>query len=218
MFSCKDVTEHASDHLEGVLPWRAALQLRAHLLICVHCRRLLRQMRAVSGVLALMGFGAAAGNRRPVRRWPELALGALAAAAIVAVVWLLPSFTGLERQVYAHAIDRHAQPGAILPAAQVAAKLALVGARLEDHLPGVVFADRCDFFGLAITHLILQTSTGTVAVMLLPKHAQAEVFTRGGRVGRIETFGPGTVALLGPDAGSVDEAAALIRAAVQWPG
>ena len=218
MFSCKDVTEHASDHLEGVLPWRAALQLRAHLLICNHCRRLLRQMRAVSTALSLMGFGAIAERPRPARRWPELAVGVLAGAAVVLTVWLLPSFTGLEQRVYAHAIDGHARPGPALPAARVAAQLAVVGARLDGQLPGVVFADRCDFFGLAIAHLVLQTSTGTVAVMLLPEHAQADVFTRGGRVGRIEAFGPGTLALLGPDAGSVDEAAALIRAAVQWPG
>jgi hypothetical protein len=217
MFSCKDVTEHASDHLEGALPWRVALQLRVHLLICEHCRRLLRQMRAVSGALGLLGVGAATTRRRPAQRWTELAVGALAGAAVVLAVWLLPSFTGLERQVYAHAIDRHAQPGPTLPSAQVAIKLAVVGARLNGELPGVVFADRCDFFGVAITHLIVQTSTGAVAVMLLPEHAKAQKFTRGGRVGRIEAFGNGTLALLGPDAGSVDEAVARVRAAVDWP-
>jgi hypothetical protein len=218
MFSCKDVTEHASDHLEGALPWRAALQLRIHLLLCGHCRRLLRQMRAVSGALSLMGFGAIAERPRPARRWPELAVAALAGAAVVLTVWLLPSFTGLEQRVYAHAIDGHARPGPALPAAQVAAKLAVVHAWLDGQLPGVVFADHCDFSGMAIAHLMLQTSTGTVAVMLLPGHAPAQAFTRGGRVGRIEAFGPGTLALLGPDAGSVNEAEALIRAAVQWPG
>ncbi len=218
MFSCKDVTDHASDHLEGVLPWRAALQLRVHLLICDHCRRLLRQMRAVGGALSLMGFGAAAGNPRPARRWPELAVAALAGAAVVLTVWLLPSFTGLEQRVYAHAIDRHAQPGAVRPPAQVAGSLQVVGARLDGELAGVVFADRCDFFGRTIAHLILETSTGPVVVMLLPERARAEVFAHGNQVGRIEAFGQGTLALLGADAASLDEASARVRAAVRWPG
>ena len=218
MFSCKDVTEHASDHLEGVLPWRAALQLRAHLLICDHCRRLLRQMRAVSGALGLMGFGTAAARPRPAQRWPELAVGALAGAAAVLAVRLLPNFRGLERQVYAHATDRHAQPGPVQSPAQVSASLQGVGATLEGELPGVVFAGRCDFFGRTIAHLILETSTGPVAVMFLPGSARAETFSRGNQLGRIEAFGPGTLAVLGPDASGLDEAAARIRAAVQWPG
>lgn len=218
MFSCKDVTDHASDHLEGVLPWRAALQLRAHLLICDHCRRLLRQMRAVSGALGLMGFVGVAAPARTTRRWPELAVAGLAGVAVVLTVWLLPSFTGLEQRVYAHAIDRHAQPGAVRPPAQVAGSLQAVGARLEGELAGVVFADRCDFFGRTIAHLIVQTSAGPVVVMLLPEHARAQVFSRGNQVGHIEAFGHGTLALLGADAASVDEASARVRAAVQWPG
>ena len=217
MFSCKDVTDHASDHLEGALPWRAALQLRAHLLICDHCRRLLRQMRAVNGALGLMGFVGVAAPARPTRRWPELAVAALAGAAVVLTVWLLPSFTGLEQRVYAHAIDHHAQPGAVRPAAQVVGSLQAVGARLEGELAGVVFADRCDFFGRTIAHLILQTSAGPVVVMLLPEHARAQVFFRGNQAGRIEAFGPGTLALLGADAASLDEASARVRAAVRWP-
>lgn len=217
MFSCKDVTDRASDHLEGVLPWRAALQLRAHLLICNHCRRLLRQLRAVSGALGVMGFGPTIPEPRRAKRWPELTVGVLAGVAVVLAVWLLPSITGLERQVYAHAIDHHAQPGAVQSPAQVAAGLQAVGARLASELPGVVFAGRCDFFGRTITHLILETSTGPVVVMLLPEHATAQVFSRGNQVGRIEPFGPGTLALLGPDAASLDEATARVRTAVRWP-
>jgi len=218
MFSCKDVTDHASDYLEGALPWRAALQLRVHLLICGHCRRLLRQMRAVSGALSLMGFGAAAENPRPTRPWPELAVAALAGAAVVLTVWLLPTFTGLEQRVYAHAIDGHAQAGAVRPPEQVAGSLQVVGARLDGELAGVVFADRCDFFGRTIAHLILETSTGPVVAMLLPEHARAQVFSRGNQVGRIEPFGHGTLALLGQDAASLADASARVRAAVRWPG
>jgi hypothetical protein len=218
MFSCKDVTEHASDHLEGALPWRVALQLRVHLLICEHCRRLLRQMRAVSGALGLMGFGAVAVQPQRAKRWPELAVGALVGVAMVLTLWLLPSFTGIQSQVYAHAIDPHARPGALRSAAQVAASLQAVGARLDGELAGVVFADRCDFSARTITHLVLETPGGLVAVMFLPEPVRAESFSRGNRSGRFEAFGPGSLALLGTDAGSLDEASARIRAAVRWPG
>jgi anti-sigma factor RsiW len=43
MFSCKDVTERASDGLDGRLTPAERLALGAHLAICVHCRRYLRQ-------------------------------------------------------------------------------------------------------------------------------------------------------------------------------
>jgi anti-sigma factor RsiW len=43
MFTCRDVTERASDRLDGRLTLRERLALRAHLALCVHCRRYLRQ-------------------------------------------------------------------------------------------------------------------------------------------------------------------------------
>lgn len=43
MWSCKDVSERASDRLEGRLTLRERIGLRVHLAMCVHCRRYLRQ-------------------------------------------------------------------------------------------------------------------------------------------------------------------------------
>jgi predicted anti-sigma-YlaC factor YlaD len=47
MLSCRDVTALASDHLDGVLPLRQRMAIRLHLLMCVHCRRFARQLRAL---------------------------------------------------------------------------------------------------------------------------------------------------------------------------
>ncbi len=51
MWSCQDVTERASDNLEGRLTLRERLALRAHLAVCVHCRRYLRQFARTVGLL-----------------------------------------------------------------------------------------------------------------------------------------------------------------------
>jgi anti-sigma factor RsiW len=52
MLSCKDMTEHASRHLDGEETWRERILVWLHLAICVHCRRYLQQLRATIGLLA----------------------------------------------------------------------------------------------------------------------------------------------------------------------
>ena len=52
MLRCRDVTERASDLLEGELPLRARLGLRLHLAMCGMCRRYMDQMRKTRALLA----------------------------------------------------------------------------------------------------------------------------------------------------------------------
>lgn len=51
MFSCKDVTEHASEYLSKEMPLWDRMQYRLHLFICHNCRNFLRQFRATIGAL-----------------------------------------------------------------------------------------------------------------------------------------------------------------------
>lgn len=51
MLSCKELTELATDYLEGDLRWRDRLRVQAHLWMCRHCRKYLDQMRKVIGLL-----------------------------------------------------------------------------------------------------------------------------------------------------------------------
>jgi len=45
MPSCRDITEHASDYLDHALsPWHRA-GFRLHLLMCLYCRRHIKQLR-----------------------------------------------------------------------------------------------------------------------------------------------------------------------------
>ncbi len=45
MLTCKEITELATDHLEGRLPLPQRLFFRLHLWMCKHCRAYLQQIR-----------------------------------------------------------------------------------------------------------------------------------------------------------------------------
>ena len=45
MPSCKDLTKHSSDYLDHRLPWWQRPGYWLHLMMCVHCRRYLEQLR-----------------------------------------------------------------------------------------------------------------------------------------------------------------------------
>lgn len=51
MLSCKELVERSSDYLDGQLRLRERLGVRAHLAMCVHCRRFIRQLKLSQAVL-----------------------------------------------------------------------------------------------------------------------------------------------------------------------
>ncbi len=51
MLKCIEVTELATDHMEGALPARQALSVRLHLALCSFCRRHFRQLSQTVGLL-----------------------------------------------------------------------------------------------------------------------------------------------------------------------
>ncbi|WP_339898200.1 hypothetical protein [uncultured Gilvimarinus sp.] len=54
MLSCRDVTQQASDHIDLADEplHRPSLQVRLHLLLCRHCRRFVRHLRATRTLAA----------------------------------------------------------------------------------------------------------------------------------------------------------------------
>ena len=54
MLSCKDITEKASAYLDKDLSWSQRLAVRLHLVMCLHCRRYLYQLRTTIQTLGLM--------------------------------------------------------------------------------------------------------------------------------------------------------------------
>lgn len=51
MLSCKQVVDRTDHLLAGEMPWRQRLGIFAHLALCVHCRRYLRQVRVLLAAL-----------------------------------------------------------------------------------------------------------------------------------------------------------------------
>jgi predicted anti-sigma-YlaC factor YlaD len=47
MLNCREITERASDFLDGTSPWHARFQVRLHLMMCRFCREYVRQMALV---------------------------------------------------------------------------------------------------------------------------------------------------------------------------
>jgi hypothetical protein len=60
MLTCKELVAHSSDYLDGQLNLRGRLAVRAHLALCGHCRRFIRQMRLSQAVLRQMDKPASA--------------------------------------------------------------------------------------------------------------------------------------------------------------
>ncbi|PYC27528.1 anti-sigma factor [Pseudomonas alcaligenes] len=51
MLTCQELVAHSSDYLDGQLRLRERIAVRAHLAMCHHCRRFIRQMKVTQAVL-----------------------------------------------------------------------------------------------------------------------------------------------------------------------
>ena len=54
MLSCKQLTENANDYIEQNLPLKSRISVKLHLLMCIHCRRYVHQLKTT--VTALTGL------------------------------------------------------------------------------------------------------------------------------------------------------------------
>lgn len=54
MLRCHDIVRRADDYLAGELSWRRRLALHMHLLMCVHCKRFVRQLRFLLRAIPFM--------------------------------------------------------------------------------------------------------------------------------------------------------------------
>ena len=51
MLNCHEITDRASEFLDGTLPWYIRLQVRLHLMMCRFCREYVRQITLVARAL-----------------------------------------------------------------------------------------------------------------------------------------------------------------------
>lgn len=50
MLSCKDINENADAHIDGELSLKRRIEVAFHLLMCVHCKRYVQQLKSTVGV------------------------------------------------------------------------------------------------------------------------------------------------------------------------
>ena len=55
MLNCKEISERASEFIDGNLPWYERLEVRLHLMMCRFCREYVRQMALVVRSLRRLG-------------------------------------------------------------------------------------------------------------------------------------------------------------------
>lgn len=56
MLSCKHTVEQGSDYIDGELSFWRKVEMKAHLIICVHCRRYVKQLRQTISMLAKKSY------------------------------------------------------------------------------------------------------------------------------------------------------------------
>jgi Protein of unknown function (DUF3379) len=221
-------------------PHNADAELRAHREACAECRtftekllkfesRLERALRVdIPPRADVLPFARKRGSAAPApRRWMALAASVLLGAAIVGGVWLSLPQPSLAAAVVAHMAGEPEawQRTEAVPQPELADVLKDSKLRLKSDAGIVSYASSCAFRGHRVPHLVVQTSSGPVTVMVLVHEPARQVtpFNAEGYRGTIVPVpGHGSIAVLMRDSGiSADEIqriAARVDESIVWTG
>jgi hypothetical protein len=221
-------------------PHSADAELRAHREACAECRafterllkfeaRLDRAMRVtIPSKADVLPFARKRGNAAPgPRRWMAIAASVLLGAAIVGGVWLSLPQSSLAAAVVAHMAGEPDawQRTAAVAQPELAGVLKDSKLRLKADAGIVSYASSCMFRGHRVPHLVVQTSSGPVTVMVLVHEPVRQVtpFDSEGYRGTIVPVpGHGSIAVLmhdaGIDAAEIARIAARVDASIVWTG
>jgi hypothetical protein len=220
-------------------PHNADAELRAHREACAECRafteqllkfesRLERALRVdIAATLKVLPFERKRGDAtRPLRRWMAIAASLVLGAAIVGGVWLTLPQSSLAAAVVAHMAGE--------PEAWQRTDIAVPKPELEDVLKnsqlrlkpdaGIVsYASSCTFRGYKVPHLVVQTASGPVTVMVLvhePVRHLTQFDDQGYRGTIVPVPGHGSIAVLmrdsGISAGEIERIAAQVNDSILW--
>ncbi|HTB90649.1 MAG TPA: DUF3379 family protein [Steroidobacteraceae bacterium] len=221
-------------------PHNSDAELRAHREACAECRafteqllkfesRLERAMRvAIPSKADVLPFARERGNAPSVvRRWMAIAASVLLGAAIVGGVWLVVPQSSLAAAVVAHMAGEPEawQHTEAVPQPELADVLKDSKLRLKTDAGIVSYAASCAFRGHHVPHLVVQTSSGPVTVMVLVHESVRRVtpFDEQGYRGTIVPVpGHGSIAVLMRDSGvgadEIKRVAAQVDASIVWTG
>jgi hypothetical protein len=222
-------------------PHSADAELRAHREACAECRafteqvlkfesRLERAMRVdIAPQADVLQFERKRSNAAPAaRRWMAIAASVLLGAAIVGGVWLSLPQPGLAAAVVAHMAgepEAWRRTDIAVPQPELAEVLKDSKLRLKSDAGIVSYASSCTFRGHRVPHLVVQTSSGPVTVMVLVHESARRVtqFDDQGYRGTIVPVpGHGSIAVLMRDpaisAAEIARIAARVNDSIVWTG
>ena len=201
-------------------------ELVAHREACAECsayrERLLRFESRLQRALTL-DMSPLQRGRRPRRL--ALAASVLLALVVAGAVWLAAPRAGLAAAVIEHVVDEPQSWTSRAPVADGALAGVLHDARmhLRTGAGPVSYASSCEFRSHVVPHLVVQSSSGPVTVMVLvhePVIAQVQFDERGYRGVIVPIAGHGSIALLMRSSDAqmrdVEEVAARVRQAIVW--
>jgi hypothetical protein len=205
----------------GAEPQSRSGDVAAHLATCAACSRfrdetlvLDRDLRAALE-LPLPAFRRPA--VRPVRRY-ALAASIMLGLMVAGAMWVVLPQPALAGEVIEHVLHEPGSwDGETVSAGDVAAVLAAAGVEFDSTLP-IVYAAPCPFRGRRIAHLVVQTASGPMTVMLLPHEtvSRRREFSEGGMRGVLLPAGAGAIAVLARDGEVPTALAEEIVSAVRW--
>jgi hypothetical protein len=175
--------------------------LAAHVEGCEACRRFRADTLALETRLQAaleLPLQQPVPRQLPVRRF---ALAASVALALFfgGAFWMLRPSSALAGEVVEHVEHEPSswQAEVVLPESYVAGVLAEAGVKIDMKYP-VVYATRCPFRGGFVPHLVVQTDSGPVTVMVLARERVRErtEFAEGGYRGVIVPAGDGAIAVI----------------------
>ncbi|MDP9008220.1 MAG: DUF3379 domain-containing protein [Pseudomonadota bacterium] len=214
-------------------------ELREHRDACPECRafseqllrfetRLERALRVeILPKADVLPFGpkASAAARGP-RRWMAMAASVLLGLVIAGGVWLTLPQRSLAADVVAHMAgepDAWRRTEVSVPDSKLNAVLQESKLRLKPGTDIVSYASSCDFRGHKVPHLVVQTPSGPVTVMVLvhePARKSTQFDEQGYRGTIVPVPGHGSLAVLmrdsGAGSGDIERIAARVDDSIVW--
>lgn len=204
----------------------------AHRLSCQSCARfseelqaqdkLLRQALQLEPPVQLESrvVLATVSRARARRRWYSIAAGAVLGVAI-SLVMIFGDTRSLHDSVIAHIYH---EPDLLLPSVDVVAQprlssvLQQAGVKISGDIGTVSYAGLCFFRGHLVPHMVVNSDSGPVTVLLLPdEHIEKPIsITEPGFSGTIVPVRGGSVAVVGNEEGSVNTVRRRLVSAVDW--
>ncbi|MEO7207047.1 MAG: DUF3379 family protein [Steroidobacteraceae bacterium] len=220
-------------------PHDADAELRAHRESCAECRAFTEQLLKFESRLeqALrvdlppkgdgLPFARQRGNAAPApRRWMAIAASVLLGAAIVGGVWLTLPQSSLAAAVVAHMAgepDAWRRTDIAVPKAELDDVLKASKLRLKPDVGIVSYASSCAFRGYRVPHLVVQTPSGPVTVMVLVHESvrgPTQFDDQGYRGTLVPVPGHGSIAVLMRDSGigalEIKRIAAQVDDSIVW--